>query len=168
MRHTHFALCFAALALGTLPAIAQEVSSPVVYRTEFVLRDDGEATKSPRRYNLVLNSNGRGSLREGLRIPIRTGNPVAAAVNHYDSIVQIECRLEQVGERVRLEADLQITTVSQPDKLEDGSLAHPVTGNTRLAFNAFLRPGKPVVVGAINDPVTARKLDIEASLTKID
>ncbi|MBI4877379.1 MAG: hypothetical protein HY822_22355 [Acidobacteria bacterium] len=165
----------AVLALAALlaPASAQEkkeTPEPVVYRVEFVIRDAGDAAaKAGRRYVMLTDTGGRSAIRIGTRVPYVAGT--SQQVPQYQFLetgVNINCSLREAGAKVALNAELEISLVVQHDKGPAASPPPPTIAQVRISVNASLNPGKPALVASIDDPVSMRKFDVEASATKIN
>ncbi|WP_321471841.1 hypothetical protein [uncultured Paludibaculum sp.] len=169
------ALCSAALAP------AQDRPDPTVYRVEFQLRDGGDkAAPIVRRYSMLMDPSGKGSFRLGQRVPYSTGavqavssggqpTPLVSTQFQYAEVgVNIDCRLRETGTKVALNSDLEISTVTAPDKGSTSNPLMPTIGSMRLSVAAVLTPGKPTSVASIDDPVTHRKFEVEATVTKVN
>jgi hypothetical protein len=165
------ALLFAALAVPVLPLAAQP---PEVYKVELTMRDATDASaKTGRHYLILVDTHGNGSFKLGSREPVATGTfqpstggnalPVTTQYTYVDTGVNIECRLEQGdSNRLQLRADIDISSIV-PQKTP---MPNPVIGQLKLNLTALLAPGKPTVVASIDDPVSNRKFDVIALITK--
>jgi len=165
-----------------LPALAYSQERPggtPVYRLEFNIHDGADAaSKAGRRYSQTIELNGKGVFRVGSKVPYATGAmqsgastgavPVATQYNYADIGVNIDSRLREAGERILLLADLDLSTIAQRDKSSTGTPLTPTISSLRVSVSAALTPGKPALVASIDDPVTMRKFDVEATITKVD
>lgn len=164
------ALIFASLLASTLPVRAQEKKDPVtagVYRVEFNIRDGSEAAaKAGRRYAMLIEANGQGTFRVGNRVPIASGGvqPGQGGFQYFDVGVNIDCRLRESNGKVDLNANIEISTIVEHEK----AVAAPTVSSIRLNVSAILGLGKPALVASIDDPVTMRKFNVEATVTKVD
>lgn len=176
MKLTSLMLCVLSLA----PWVAgQEKQDPAVYRVEFQLRDNGDQTApTVRRYSMLMDPAGRGSFRLGQRVPYTTGQvqsvsnataPVVSSQFQYADVgVNIDCRLRESGSKVALNSDLEISTVAPPNKNVPTNPLAPTFGTLRLTVAALVTPGKGATVASIDDPVTHRKFDVEATVTRVN
>jgi hypothetical protein len=168
------AFVLAVLAAPLLPVRAQ---SPEAYKVELTMRDATDASaKAGRRYVIVMDTHGTGTFKVGSRDPVATGsfqpgaggtgiNPlVNTQYSYVDTGVNIECRLEQVEGKLQLRADLDISSTTPPKT----PIPNPSIGQLKISLTAMLTAGKRTVVASIDDPVTNRKFDVEALITKVE
>jgi len=169
------ALILAAMAAPLLPVHAQP---PEVYKVELTMRDATDASaKAGRRYVILIDTHGSGTFRIGSREPVASGsfqpgvggvgvNPlVNTQYTYVDTGVNIDCRLEQVDNKLQLRADIDISSIVPHEK---SAVPNPAIGQLKLTVTALVVPGKRTVVASIDDPVTNRKFDLEALITKAE
>jgi hypothetical protein len=154
------------------PAGAQEKKDAgTVYKVEFRIRDGSAATaKTPRRYTMLIDTTGHGSFRVGDRVPVATGGSGAnMQFTYLDEGVNIDTQVYERGAKVVLASTLDISALTQ-HKTQPGSpvLPNPTVAQVRIVVNAAIVPGKPTLVASIDDPVTERKFDVEALVTKVE
>jgi len=164
------------LAVLSAPLALLHAQPPEVYKVDLTMRDaTDQSAKSGRHYVMLVDTHNAGTFKLGNREPVASGSfqPGAGAnslVNtqytYIDTGVNIECRLEQPdnNSRLQLRADIDISTVSPPK----GSVPNPVIGQLKLNITALITPGKRTVVASIDDPVSNRKFDVEALITKAE
>jgi hypothetical protein len=165
---TSAALLLSALLIPTLPAVAQENQESAVYKVEFNIRDGSDAGAAGRRYTMLIDPNSKGTFRAGNKVPYLTTPPApgqAAQYNYADIGVNIDARLQERSGKVYLSADLDVSSVLQQDK---GTVPNPTIASIRVSVNTRMIAGKPVLVASVDDPVTKRKFDVEATVTKIN
>ena len=164
------------LLFASLPAWGQGPDS-AVYRVEFNIHDGSDAAaKIGRRYTMLIDANGRGTFRAGNKVPYATGSfqsgagspQVATQYNYAEIGVNIDARLKDLNGKVSLSADLDLSTLVQPDKGAAMTPPTPTIAQLRVAISAALNPGTPTLVAAIDDPVTMRKFEVEATITKVN
>jgi hypothetical protein len=181
MKSTIVALGWTILLVPTLLVSAQETKiSPeiVVYKVEFNLRDGNDAAaKAGRRYTMLVDTTGKGTFRVGNRVPVATGSfqpgsgtnaLVSTQFTYVDVGVNIECWIREANGRVGLRADFDVSTIVQPDKAALPIVANPIIGQLKINVDTLLNSGKPTVVASIDDPVTLRKFDVEATVTRVN
>lgn len=179
---TNTLLLLTTLLIPVIPASAQnnEGGSDSVYRVEFNFHDGSDASATAgRRYVIMATANEKGIFRVGQKVPYATGSSqpagstsaapmVSTQINYADIGVNIECRVNDVGAKVRLKATLDLSSVLQQNKTAASMAPLPVIGQLRADVDGLLTPGKPTMVASIDDPVTSRRMNIEATVTKID
>ena len=171
---------FAAIVLFAASAAYAQPSSDV-YKVELTMRDAADASaKTGRHYTILIDSRGKGSVRIGSREPVATGsfqpgtggvgiNPlVNTQWTYLDTGVNIDCHLEPMEGRLQLALDMDISTIVQHDKVQANPPPNPTIGQLKINVTAFVAPGKRTPVAAVDDPVTGRKFDVEALVTKAD
>jgi hypothetical protein len=167
------ALLVAALATPMLPVWAQP---PEVYKVELTMHDAADVSaKAGRKYTILIDTHGAGTFKLGSREPVATGSfqpgtggsqlAVNTQFTYVDTGVNIECRLEQSdSNRLQLRTDLDISSVL-PQKTP---IPNPVIGQLKLNVTALVAPGKRTIIASIDDPVSNRKFDVEALITKLE
>ena len=152
--------------LAALAAGLGWAQSGATYKIDFTVHDAAEAAAATvRHYTLVATPGSKVSLRLGSREPVESGN---GQYTYLDVGVSLECSLREAADaRIQLSADLDLSGIVQRAKAVEGSTPDPAIGQLKLSTNAVLTPGKPALVGSIDDPVTARKFDVEATVTKV-
>jgi hypothetical protein len=159
------------LTIPALPAAAQENRETIVYRVEFNIRDGSDtAAKTGRRYTMLIDANGKGNFRAGNKVPyLASSSPGQAAQYNYADIgVNIDARLRDMQGKVSLAADLDVSTVLPRDKATPPAPPNPTIASVRIGVNTIMIPGKPSLVASIDDPVTMRRFDVEATVTKVE
>jgi hypothetical protein len=175
------------LLIPTIPANGQEKgggADPAVYKIEFNIHDGDATAKTGRRYVIMIEGNEKGVFRVGQKVPYATGwfqpgiastgaSPLVSTQFNYAEIgVNIDCRLNEVNGKVRVRATLDLSTLIQHDAHPDKNPAPlqpmPIIGQLRVEVNALVTTGKPTMVASIDDPVTLRKFDVEATVTKVN
>ena len=167
---------FAAILLAALSATLYAQSRDV-YKVELTMHDATDASaKAGRKFTILIDTRGKGSFKMGSREPVATGsfqpgaggagiNPlVNTQYTYVDTGVNIECQLDPMDNdtRLQLRSDIDISGALSAK----GNSPNPVISQLKLATTAFIVPGKRTVVASIDDPVTGRKFDVEALVTK--
>ncbi len=170
------------LLIPALPVIGQEKASDAgVYKVEFNIHDGSDAAaRTGRRYVIMIEGNERGVFRVGQKVPYATGSfqpgVVSASVtpmvstqfNYAEVGVNIDCRINEFNGKIRMKATLDLSTVVQHEKISPPIPPMPIIGQLRIEVNALVNPGKPTLVASVDDPVTLRKFDVEATVTKLN
>lgn len=149
---------FALLALSLMPLAAQDQAAS--YKVDYVIK---EANAQPRRYAVLIERGGKGSFRVG------TKQPYLVAANQYqyaDIGVNIDVRLNDSGRGLTLETNIEISSMMSDSKTPPaGGL--PAIGQVRTNVTNLMPVGKPLVITTIDDPVTLKKFEIEATLSVV-
>jgi hypothetical protein len=177
-------LFFTSLLIPTLPISGQErvgSADSGVYRVEFNIHDGSDAAaKNGRRYIIMIEANEKGVFRVGQKVPYATGSfqpgiasagvsPLVSTQYNYAEVgVNIDCRINEFNGKIRVKATLDLSTLVQLDKSPPTNPPMPIIGQLRIEVNALVNPGKPTLVASVDDPVTLRKFDVEATATKVN
>ena len=157
--------CSAALVLAILaaaPAFAE-----TVYKVEFNIRDGNESAKAGRRYTMLINNGTKGVFKLGSRVPVATGSGGNTQFTYIDVGVNIDCTITEHGAGVGLNANVDLSMIAPPEKGVPPA-PNPTITQVRFNLNADLPPGKPTAVTSVDDPVTMRKFEVEATVTKVN
>jgi hypothetical protein len=162
----------AALMGAGLTVHAQDARDQLPYKVDFTIRDTGDAGgKTGRKYSLLVNRNVKSTFKVGNRVPVATGGTnggtlVNTQFTYIDVGMNIECVVADAGSRFAIHGDLDISTAVMPDK-NVTALQNPTISQIRLNMDTTVAPGKPTIVASFDDPVTARKFDIDVTITKM-
>jgi hypothetical protein len=146
-------------------ALAQAPRTPAVYKVDFTIRDSGDAgAKTGRKYSLLVNERQRQAFRVGNRVPMATSSqPGSTSYTYVDVGVNIDCTVAEQDGRYAIHADLDLSSAVNAEKNPN---ANPTVSQIKLNIDTTLMPGKPTIVASFDDPVTARKFEVEAAVTK--
>jgi hypothetical protein len=149
------------MALGLVVGVTgQELRVSPVFKLELTIRDGTEAAgKAGRRYTLLMNSGEKGTFRSGNRVPMMVGGNV----NYHDIGVNIDATVSERNGVYPLRAEVEVSSVSKADPAPQ-----PVIGQMRISVNATVTLGKTTQVAAVDDPVTQRKFEVDALVTKVN
>lgn len=187
VKRSAMVLASALLATAVLPVRAQEKKDAALtatYKVEFRIRDGSDAAaRDGRRYTMLIDTTGQGTFHVGDRVPVVTGSfqPGGAGVSplvntqfsYFDTGVNIDTKLiEQQQGKVTISATIDVSTIvtHKPDTsgaVQSPVLLQPTVSQIRIGVNATVSPGKASQVASIDDPVSQRKFDVEAVVTKV-
>lgn len=160
-------LMIAATLLLSRPAPAEDKSETTVYKVDFNIHDGRDsAAKTGRRYTIVARNNQKSVFKVGDKIPYATGSgPQTAQYSYLDTGVNLDCTVRELNEKVTLYAEVDLSTAG-PRSSTGGP--NPTVAQTRFVINTVLGLGQPSLVASFDDPVTTRKLDVEATVSKVN
>jgi hypothetical protein len=139
-----------------------------VFKVDFTIRDTGDAGgKTGRKYSLLVYSQNKGTFKIGNRVPIPTSGSGGIGTNtqftYVDVGVNIECTVQESAGRIAMRSDLDLSTAVINEKVPGIA---PTISQIRLGIETSIPPGKPTIVASFDDPVTSRRFDLEALVTK--
>lgn len=161
----------AALLFPALAVHAQDNREGSTYKVDFTIRDTGDAGgKTGRKYSLLLNRGVKTTFKVGNRVPVASGGTNGGALvntqfTYIDVGINIDCVVNENGSKFAVHSDLDISTAVMPDK--NSAVQNPTISQIRLNLDTTVPSGKPTVVASFDDPVTARKFDIDVAITKM-
>jgi len=161
----------AALLCPALAVHAQDSREGLTYKVDFTIRDTGDAGgKTGRKYSLLVNRSQKTTFKVGNRVPVVSAGTGGVGGNvqftYIDVGMNIECVVNEFGSKFALHGDLDISTAVIPDK-SPSAVQNPTISQIRLNMDTTVAAGKPTVVASFDDPVTARKFDIDVSVAKM-
>jgi len=154
------------------PGTPDPPTPAAVYRVALVIHEMGDETAvKTRRFMMLLQDGGSGSIRAGTRFPIsRAGvdvvhHPAGTSSQYMDTGVIIECKLREREGQVVLTADIEISSTPSPPKAADS--VPPSIPAVRSRIDTAVQPGKPTTIVSLEDPVTGHHFDVEANAVKV-
>jgi hypothetical protein len=166
--------------LSTARAGAQEKkesTDPSQYKVEYHIQDSADTpAKGARRYAMLIDANSKGTFRVGNRVPYASGvsqpGPGGTATTQYqyaDLGVNIDTRLRDMSGKVFLSADMDLSDLVRNDKPSGAAAnANPTISSFRININTAVPLGKRVQVASVDDPITMRRFDVDATITKVN
>ncbi|MFC5862701.1 hypothetical protein ACFPT7_10405 [Acidicapsa dinghuensis] len=153
--------------------IVAEMDKPVrTYRLTYTLTqvEDGKHGVS-QRFELVVASGDRADLKQGTRVPIRTGNfnkdsnAKENQIQYMDIGLGIDSRAEGFVDGVKVTSKIAESSVGDEHSSFGGE--DPVVHQTELSATSVLPLGKPVVLGSLDVPGTTHRLEVEVTADQV-
>jgi type II secretory pathway component GspD/PulD (secretin) len=129
--------------------------------------DDGKRIGT-QHFSIIVVSGGRTTLKNGSKIPIVTGTYDAGTptqntqVTFLDIGLNVDASLDESTTGIRLRTKIERSSVAE-EKSGVGS-QDPIVRQTVLEGTSILTQGKPVTLGSLDIPGSARHLDVEVVL----
>ena len=171
MRHAALLLLPLLPAIAQETAIAQEKNTPAtVYRVEYRIRDGSDAaSKTGRRYTMLIENHNKGALKLGERVPVATTsfqpgvngvgvNPlVNTQFNYIDVGVNIDITPRVHGtDQVTLKIAMDISAVDSFQNI--GGIQQPVIGQRKIDQEINMREGEANIMGGILEETQSKSL----------
>lgn len=161
---------------------AKEKTTPseapaLVYRVEYIVREIEKAKPVNTRSYVLMAKAGRGSspgerasFRVGSRVPIlmagRTKLEGAAASFEYEDVgMNVDCWVKEVDQGLSVRTNLVMSGVANSEMSSIPST--PVIRRFHLEDETLVAPGKPGMVGSIDDVTADRRYEVEVTATKV-
>jgi hypothetical protein len=162
-----FALCLAAS-----PARAQESSKssaeaqekPInAYRLDFSVNEleDGKKINS-RQYSMNLNSGDTNQIRIGTRVPVEAKQ---GEFTYLDVGTTIKSRLREHDNGLMLDVWCDVSNFALPDQQNQNP--HPAVRQLQINASTTVFPGKPMMVGSVDDPNSKRQFQLEVTVNRL-
>jgi hypothetical protein len=168
----------AAICVGTKPLIAQEAASAakppdkpaVAYRLDFSINElqDGKKINS-RHYSItqtedsnIVGLPGFKDLKIGTRVPVESG---ANQFQYIDIGTNISSRLYMKANTLTLDVHADLSNLPAPDP--NAKVSQPLIRQIVISGSMILTPGKPMIVGSVDDPNSNREFQLEVTATKL-
>jgi hypothetical protein len=167
-----------ALALGGSGARGQanSVPSPVqaglkTYRLTYTLTEtDGGKRVGTQHFAMIVVSGRKTVLKQGNRVPLVTGSVSSSGgaqtqVQYLDIGLNIDASIEESADGVKLNTQVEQSSIAE-EKSGLGT-QDPIVRQAKLEGTSILTAGKPLILGSMDIPSTARRLDIEVVMEHV-
>jgi len=166
MRKSILSAVVIAMLLGGAPAaMAQETPKPAAaYRLDFSLHELEDGKKiNTRQYSMnVVPGVVFQDLKIGTRVPVEVKQ---GEMQYIDLGTNISARLLDAGGAVQLEVRADLSNLANPDHQTPAAM--PLIRQLRINGSTVVTVGKPVVIGAVDDPNSKREYQLEVITTKV-
>jgi hypothetical protein len=139
------------------------------YRIDFSIAEleDGKKINS-RHYSMDLNSGDRNQIKIGTRVPVvsesLSNKPEVSQFQYLDVGTNINCRLEERGDQLALEVHADFSNLASASEQHS---PQPIIRQINISGSTLADTGKPVVIGAVDDPNSNRTFQLEATATRL-
>jgi hypothetical protein len=145
-------------------AAKQPVKPAVTYRLDFAINELENGKKiNTRRYSQIQveDYQFRG-LKIGSRVPVATGD---AQFQYIDVGTNISTKLYPQANELMLDVKAEISNIAGAG--EESQSSHPIVRQMVIAGSMTLIPGKPLVIGSVDDPSSTHTFQLEVTATKL-
>jgi len=146
-------------AKGTLQSSEKKDES--FYRVDYVVSelDHGKRT-NVRNFTLKVKDGERSSFHVGNQIPIAAAG---GGFQYRDVGVRIDTWVKPTQDSgVSVSTRMEISSVAEP-----ATTQAPITRSFSLEDNSLVEPGKPTLIGGIDDAASDRRYEVEVTVTKV-
>ena len=167
-----------AVAFGVSGARGQtnSVPSPVqaglkTYRLTYTLTEtDGGKHVGTQHIAMIVVSGRKTVLKQGNRVPLVTGSVSTSGgaqtqVQYLDIGLNIDASIEESADGVKLNTQVEQSSIAE-EKSGLGT-QDPIVRQAKLEGTSILTAGKPLILGSMDIPSTARRLDIEVVMERV-
>ena len=167
-----------ALAFGGPAARGQtnSVPSPVqagskTYRLTYTLTEtDGGKRVGTQHFALIVVSGRKTVLKQGTRVPVVAGSVSTSGgaqtqFQYLDVGLNIDASIDESADGVKLNTVVEQSSIAE-EKSGFGT-QDPIIRQAKLEGTSILTAGKPLILGSMDIPSAARRLDIEVLLEHV-
>ncbi len=145
-------------------AAAQRDRPVHAYRLDFSMNEMENGKKiNTRQYSLNLNADESNEIKIGTRIPVDSGQN---AFQYIDVGTNIWARISERSDGVDLLVRAENSNLAVPEQGELRS-DRPVIRQLKITASTLALPGKPMIVGSVDDPNSKRQFQLEVTATKL-
>jgi hypothetical protein len=169
------------LCCGARLAQAQDDSKPAgadkaknnpitPYRLDFSFDELQDGKKiNTRHYTSELTAGQDNDIRIGLRVPIVSNDDKGVKQFQYlDVGTTIRCESRERLDDTELTVHAEVSDFDKPQPgAETAPYLAPVIRQIKLEGRVLLIPGKPILVGSVDDPNSKRQFQLEVTATKM-
>jgi hypothetical protein len=149
------------------PAAAQEQKASAFYRVEYTISEfAGDKRLNSRSYKITAAENDWAYIRAGSRVPY--GSVQNGTLQYQDIGMKIDCRPQLQDGVLRLYTSVESSSLASSD--EGGiqpTSSNPVFRRVTASMWSPVVPGKPTLIGSLDDVVTNHRYDIEVTVTRV-
>jgi hypothetical protein len=160
-------------------AKAEQAETPAhAYRIDFSIIELEDSKKiNSRHYSMDLNSGDRNQIKIGTRVPVATGSfdpskgPTQFTQFQYIDVgTSINCRLEERGNELAVDVRGEFSNFSNSNDQHGPQSAvawQPIVRQININGSTLASPGKPIVIGSVDDPNSNREFQLEVTATRL-
>jgi hypothetical protein len=137
-------------------------ASAGAYRVDMSINELEEGKKvNVRQYSMNLRGDDGNQLSIGTQVPVEKEE---GKFEYMDVGTEISCRLRELAEGLVIEVRAGISAfATAPEQMG----RRPVIRRFKIAGSSTVQPGKPLVLGSVDDPNSKRQFQLEVTVTKL-
>ncbi len=133
------------------------------YRLDFSVNEVEDGKKvNTRQYSMNLNAGDANEVKIGTRVPVEAKQ---GEFQYIEVGTKIWCRLRERDNGLVLEVRSEISNFAIPDQQNQRGM--PLMRQLTINASTVAIPGKPLVVGSVDDPNSKRQFQLEVTATKL-
>jgi len=134
------------------------------YRLDFTINELEDGKKiNARQYSINLNANDGNSIKIGTRVPVEAKQ---GEFQYIDVGTSIWSRVKERDNGLALEVRAEISNFAIPDQASRSS-SMPLLRQMQINASTVTIPGRPTVVGSVDDPNSKRQFQLEVTVTRL-
>jgi 3D (Asp-Asp-Asp) domain-containing protein len=147
------------------PKAQAAAEKPVTaYRLDFTVTELEDGKKiNTRQYSMNLNTDDANAIKIGTRVPVEAKQ---GEFQYIDVGTDIWSRLKERDNGLLLEVRCEISNFAIPDQANRTN-SMPLIRQLKINASTVVLPGKPIIVGSVDDPNSKRQFQLEVATTKL-
>jgi len=151
---------------GSTKAKSDDAEKPLTaFRLDFVLSESEDGKKINSRHysmDLVPGYTPANEIKIGSRVPVEAK---PGEMQYIDVGTNIWSRMTERGDAIQLEVRADLSNIATTE--QEGRTAVPVVRQLKINASTVAAPGKPTVLGMVDDPNSKRQFQLEVTVTKL-
>jgi hypothetical protein len=154
---------------GATKAAPEAEKAQNAYRLDFSVNEMEDGKKiNTRQYSMNSKSGDANEIKIGTRVPVEAKQ---GEFQYLDVGTNIWCRLRDVadvsalGSNVLLNVRADISNFAIPE--QQGQQVRPVLRQMKIESSTIGIPGKPLIIGSVDDPGSKKQFQLEVTVTKL-
>lgn len=134
------------------------------YRLDFTIYEIEDGKKiNARQYSMYLNANDANEIKIGTRVPVEVKQ---GEMQYIDLGTRIWSRVKERDNGLALEVRAEISNFAIPDQANRTN-SMPLLRQMQINASTVTVPGRPTIVGNVDDPNSKRQFQLEVVVTKL-
>jgi len=133
------------------------------YRVDFTISEMEDGKKiNAREYSMNLNAGDANAIKVGTRVPVEAKQ---GELQYIDVGTNIWSRIKESGSGLVLEVRAEISNFAVPDQASRNRM--PLLRQMQINASTVTIPGRPTVMGSVDDPNSMKQFQLEMTATKL-
>ena len=147
------------------PAQTAAQEKPITpYRLDFTITEIEDGKKiNARQYSLNVNTGDHNDLKIGTKVPVEVKE---GEMQYIDLGTDISADLRDRDNGLALQVRAAMSNFATPDQ-GNRTNSMPLLRQMRINASTMLSPGRPTIVGSVDDPNSKRQYQLEVTATKL-
>jgi 3D (Asp-Asp-Asp) domain-containing protein len=146
------------------PQAESQERSASAYRLDFTINEIEDGKKiNARQYTMNLNAGDANSIKIGTRVPVEAKQ---GEFQYIDVGTSIWSRVKERDNGLAIEVRAEISNFAIPDQANRNN-SMPLLRQMQINASTVAIPGRPMVIGSVDDPNSKRQFQLEVTATKL-
>lgn len=135
------------------------------YRLDFTISEIEDGKKiNARQYSLNINTGDHNNLKIGTRVPVQVKE---GEMQYLDLGTEISADLRERDNGLALEVRAAMSSFATPENQANPGNSMPLLRQMKIDASTVLSPGRPTIVGSVDDPNSNRQYQLEVTATRL-